>query len=413
MKIVHLTHRAWPVAGGSERYVQELAQRQVKDGHDVTVVASDASSLSALWSNRGERISAKVPIEHAGVYILRLSPRYLPWGNVTFPLLRRFSWLAAKISPRLALRFSKFVPWFPQLSACLLVQQPDLLFAWNITLEGLSAVTAQTATQLGCPWISIPLLHLARPRFYTMSHQKYLIAQADQVWVLTEYERDYLLSQGILNERLHVLSPGIDPKITDLASGERFRKRHDIMGPMVVTLGALGYDKGTLHLIRAAERLWEEGKSFKLLLAGTISPSVQRELRHMSARQREHCRYLGWLSEAEKNDLLAASQIMALPSRTESFGMVFLEAWAHGKPVIGARSGALECVIDHGCDGYLVEFGNVAELAAIIERLLSDKTYAAHLGACGQEKVYESYSWEVQYGKMKSAVHELRLMGES
>jgi glycogen synthase len=398
------------VAGGSERYVQELAKRQVREGHKVTVVATDAASLHALWAAGGQRVDSDVPVEHEGVHILRLSPCYLPWGRVTFPLLRRFSWLLSRLSSGLALRLSVLVPWLPQLPDTLIAQRPEVLFAWNITLEGLTAATADVAAARDLPWVSIPLLHLARRHFYTMPHQLALVAQADQVWTLTEYEREYLVRSGFSPTQVRVHSPGIDLTDVGSASGERFRARYDLSEPIVVTLGSLGYDKGTLHLLQAARRLWQKGHSFDLVLAGTLSPSVRRALEHTPA---EHCRYLGWISEAEKVDLLAAARVLALPSRTESFGLVFLESWAHGKPVVGARSGALESVIEHERDGYLVDFGDVRGLAEVLEHLLLDHDHAARLGARGWEKVRTCYTWERQYGRIRSAVGELMAKGGS
>ncbi len=413
MKIVHVTHRAWPVAGGSERFVHELAKRQVREGHKVTVVATDAASLDALWAAGGQRVDSDVLVEHEGVHILRLSPRYLPWGRVTFPLLRRISWLLSRLSCGLALRLSVFVPWLPQLHDVLAAQYPEVLFAWNITLEGLTAATADVAATRGIPWVSIPLLHLARPHFYTMPHQLALAARADQVWTLTEYERDYLVRSGFLPAQVRVHSPGVDLKSLETASGVRFRARYNVGNPLVVTLGALGYDKGILHLLRAAQHLWKRGRAFDVMLAGTLSSSVRRALARMPDAQREHCCYLGWISEAEKADLLAAARVLALPSRTESFGLVFLESWAHGKPVIGARTGALESVIEHGRDGYLVDFGDVRGLVQVLEHLLLDHDHADRLGARGLDKVRTCYSWERQYGRIRSAVEELIAKGGS
>ncbi|MFN8515884.1 MAG: glycosyltransferase [Chloroflexia bacterium] len=57
--------------------------------------------------------------------------------------------------------------------------------------------------------------------------------------------------------------------------------------------------------------------------------------------------------------MLAAASIFALPSRTDSFGITFLEAWCNGVPVIGARAGSIPDVIDDGEDELLVPFGDV------------------------------------------------------
>src|SRR3712207_8646872 len=76
----------------------------------------------------------------------------------------------------------------------------------------------------------------------------------------------------------------------------------------------------------------------------------------------------------DKRDLNAAGQVFCMPSRTDSFGIVYLEAWLNGVPVIGARAGGVPEIIDDGVDGYLVEFGDVAALANRIELLLDRKS---------------------------------------
>jgi glycosyltransferase involved in cell wall biosynthesis len=83
-----------------------------------------------------------------------------------------------------------------------------------------------------------------------------------------------------------------------------------------------------------------------------------------------------------------------LPSRTDSFGIVILEAWAHGKPVVGARAGGIAEVISDGADGFLVEFGDVGSLAKKINLLFQDSDLRNTLANNGQRKLDEIYNWD-------------------
>ena len=85
MNIVHVTHRAWPVVGGAEQYVHEIARRQVATGHRVTVVATQAQALSALWSASAACVPETTSTEQDGVRIMRLPLRYLPCRRVSIP----------------------------------------------------------------------------------------------------------------------------------------------------------------------------------------------------------------------------------------------------------------------------------------------------------------------------------------
>ncbi len=407
MHIVHVTHRAWPVAGGSEQYVHEIARRQVVAGHHVTVVATQAQELSALWSANVARVPAETPDESDGIRILRLPLRHLPAGELTFAALRRITWLFSHMAVPLALPLARFFPWVPALPETLDALQADLYFAWNLTLEGLTVAVARQSACQQIPWIAVPLLHLARPAFYTMPHQLHLLRDAARILTQTSTEREFLLAHGFGPRRVVVVSPGV-AAVPPL--GEEYHPfLYKSAGvPLVVTIGALGYAKGTLHLLGAARRLWKWGIPLELALVGTMEPAVERAIARLPEQWRGRCHCLGRISEAEKWALLAAADVLALPSRTESFGIVFLEAWLCRKPVIGARSGAIPDVVSQGMDGLLVEFGDVEGLADALRTLLTDPAYAAQLGERGYQKVQQRYTWDYQYACLQKIEAEVQ-----
>ncbi len=384
--------------------MQEIARRQALEGHQVTILATDAEELTALWDRRGKRLGPEVPTVHQGVRIRRLPVRPLPLGRVTFPALRWTTWLVGHLSTGGALALARFSPRVPALAEALREAEADLLFAWNITLEGLTAAVVREARRRGVPWIAVPLLHLGRPRFYTMRHQRALLKRASAVLTPTPGERAFLVEQGLSPGQVHVISPGVDPAEGAEADGQRFRRKYGLHGPLVVTLGALGYDKGTLHLLAAAQQLWRQGRTLTLALLGPQQESVRRALNRLPEPQRAACLAPGLVSEEEKWDALEAADVVALPSRTESFGLVFLEAWLRGKPVIGARAGAVADVIRHGVDGLLVPFGDVEGLAEALRTLLDDPVQARTMGQRGREKVLQTYTWAHQYDRLRTVM---------
>jgi glycosyltransferase involved in cell wall biosynthesis len=277
----------------------------------------------------------------------------------------------------------------------------------------LTAAVVHETRWRGVPWIAVPLLHLGRGRFYTMRHQIDLLRAASVVLAQTPGERQYLLDSGFDPDQVKIVSPGVHLAESARADGDRFREKYGLSGPLVLSLGTLDYDKGTPHLIEAAQRLWRDGRSLTLVLLGPQHESVWRALARLPERERAFCRYLGLVSEQEKWDAMDAAAVMAMPSRTESFGIVFLEAWACGKPVIGARAGALLDVIRDGVDGLLVDFGDVGALASALDRLLKDPALATELGQRGQEKVRRYYGWQHQYGHLREIVEELMARSEA
>ena len=406
MHIVHVTHRAWPCVGGAERHVQEIAARQVQDGHQATVIATDADDLSALWDRRGRRFGLRTPSQHRGVRIRRLPLRHLPLGPITFPVLRRVTLVLSAISAEAAMPLVRFSPWLPALPSALREEAGDLMFAWNITLEGITAAVAADARIRRVPWVAVPLLHLGRPRFYTMPHQLMLLQDARLVLAQTPAARRFMVEHGLRPERVRIVGPGVDFEPASRADGGRFREKHALEGPLVLALGPPSAEKGVPHLLDAMRLLRDEGLRATLVLIGPGTTDARGAPVRVAAAHGSLVRTLGQIPETDKWDAIDAADIVALPSRTESFGIVYLEAWARRKPVIGAREGGVPDVIHDGVDGLLVGFGDVPQLAGAMRTLLGDPALAAAMGQRGYEKVVREYQWDQQYGRLRALLDE-------
>jgi glycosyltransferase involved in cell wall biosynthesis len=140
-----------------------------------------------------------------------------------------------------------------------------------------------------------------------------------------------------------------------------------------------------------------------------MTGSFEQYFHSLPDSSRERCRLLGFISEGDKRDLLAAGDVFAMPSRTESFGIVYLEAWLYKKPVVGAHAGAVPEVIRDGQDGLVVPFGDVPRLAEAIRSLLKDREQACRLGEAGYQKTIAEYTWDKKYAVLEAVYEELAL----
>jgi glycosyltransferase involved in cell wall biosynthesis len=127
---------------------------------------------------------------------------------------------------------------------------------------------------------------------------------------------------------------------------------------------------------------------------GQAAPEFERFVTRLVPEEQAGVRPLGILSESEKHGLIAEATALLLPSRTDSFGIVLLEAWAHGKPVIGANAGGIPGVIDPGQNGILVEFGDVSAIGKAVASLLANPEQRDQMGQNGREKVRTNYTWK-------------------
>jgi glycogen(starch) synthase len=405
-----------PHRSGAARHARELAIRSMPDDWNVTIYTTDAFDFEYFWDRNRVRIKAESEVD-AGMTVRRFPVRHLPFGKLGyFGVRRAMSWLA--LAPLdttgLLMRACLLTPWVPDLYRHLSqARDYDLVHAYTLPFDSLACAGLRYAKARGVPFVFTPLTHLGEGErspvreSYTLPHQIEISAQSDRVLAQTSIERDYLISRGVSADKIVVVGPGVEPASLEGGEEARFRKRLGLEGPIVLYIGVHAYDKGTLHLIEAMQRLWEQGSTANLVLAGARFDDFDLRFASLPRQTRERCLLLGPVDEAEKQDLLAAADVFAMPSRTDSFGIVYLEAWLYQKPVVGARAGGVPDVIADERDGLLVPFGDIDELAQAIERILSDKELARRLGRAGYEKTLAKHTWEHKHSLVRRVYEEL------
>jgi glycosyltransferase involved in cell wall biosynthesis len=144
-------------------------------------------------------------------------------------------------------------------------------------------------------------------------------------------------------------------------------------------------------------------------LIGRIAPDFSRFYSRLDPNEKQGIIPLGVLSETSKHALLELSSLLVLPSRSDSFGIVLLEAWAHNKPVIGAEAGGIPCVIEHNINGFVVEFSDVEGLAHRISQLLNDTNLSNTFATNGQQKLKAQYNWSTVSERVLDRYREVLL----
>jgi glycosyltransferase involved in cell wall biosynthesis len=415
MAILHVCPHYWPSIGGIENYAREISERLAADGHRVQVATSDAFDSDAVWNPAGRRVATGVT-EHAGVRIRRFAVRYPPfaphlplaWRVRALPLLA-----ALPLPPGLLARLSRFTPWIPGMLQWLRTAPPQfgVVAVTGIFHDNLVAAAAAFARRCRARFLVYPFTHLgagAAPgrdrvsRNYTMRHQVALLGAADGVFAMTPTERDFYLQRGLAPAAVRVVGAGAHPLgPTERGEAGRFRDRHGVSGPVVAFLSSVTADKGAGHLVEAARRLWREGSPLHLVLAGKRFGRFDRLVAGLSAAETGRLHLLGEISEPDKHDLLAAADVVAMPSRTDSFGIVFLEAWLHRKPVVGSTAWGMGDLIADGVDGCLVPFGDVPALAGTLANLLAQPHLCAAMGERGERKVLRCHTWDHVYARVR------------
>jgi glycosyltransferase involved in cell wall biosynthesis len=275
-------------------------------------------------------------------------------------------------------------------------------YAWPIVCA------RRLARRTGVPLVLTPFLHLGDPddagdatrRGYTSPALRWLLRQADLVFVQTCVEHQAAQELGIEPEKLVLQGLGVDP--AECTGGDRPAARRTWgLGADDVVIGHLANnsrEKGTVDLLKAAAELWQRGVAARVLLAGPEMANFrtfwQDFARRLPAASLARVARLGPLTESQKRDFFAAIDVFALPSRSDSFGLVLLEAWANGVPNVAYRAGGVAAVIRHEQDGLLVPCGDISQLARAVERVCLDAAERRRLGHAGQERLGRDFRWE-------------------
>lgn len=212
--------------------------------------------------------------------------------------------------------------------------------------------------------------------------------------------RQLVAKQGVSSHRIRQLPWALDPEFNAMAStpetspGQKHLPPGFPKGRVVLTVGrwsaAEGY-KGLDNLIAAMPRLLAAGTDLYLVAVGEGDDRGRLERFTHELAVADRVRFLGWLTPQELVTCYQCCEVFALPSGGEGFGMVFLEAMALGKPVVGGAHGGTPEIIQDGVTGLLVPHGDIDRLCVALRALLEDHQLRKNMGLRARERVLQSY----------------------
>ena len=350
------TKRTFAPMGGSESLAYQFATRLATRGHDVRVVCGQAFDERA-------RFTAK------GVDVVQVKPRGGLLGMMvdasTLVDLMRVEELERYAEDR------------------------DLIH--NVGREYLDS-SLDVAEELDLPIVLTPLAHPGQFHGGDTPGDFERYRRATAITTMTEWEREWYASHGI--DPYRVVTTGMGPNASRSHDGAGFRSRHHIPAdaPIVLYIGRRERYKGFIHLLDAAELVWTRHPETRFVFIGVpgfYGAVIDEFARYPDDRIIEIERG----SNVEKSAALDACSLYAMPSLHETFGIGYLEAWLHEKPVIGGDIPPLREVIAHGTDGVLVQ-QKVEDIAGAVAALLDDTELRRTMGRAGAAKLAERWDWD-------------------
>ena len=218
---------------------------------------------------------------------------------------------------------------------------------------------------------------------------------------------------GAVPERIEVVPPGVDHHI--FSPGDQ-REARALLGlgdgPVLLFVGRIQPLKGADVAVRALAALpGDLEPATLLLLGGPSGPQGEAELERLHDLVADlglgtRVRFLPPRPHGRLAAFYRAADVCLVPSRSESFGLVALEAAACGTPVVAAAVGGLRTLVAHGVSGFLVEGRDPEAYAAYVAKLLGDPAVAADMSVEAATRA-GSYRWSITAARLRRLYADL------
>lgn len=394
MRTIQLTKRMvrddW---GGTETVIFETAQRLVAKGHPSEVFCTIASATNTDETLKGLRI--------------RRFPAFYPF-------------IGLKPGAREILDKKGGSPFsFPLMRA--LKQEPALDLIHLHTGNRLGGIGRLVARKRGIPYVislhggafDIPRAEaesMAAPTKGAIDYGKVLgmwvgarkvLADASAI-LCVGYPESKLAQERMPEKKVVYLPNGADTRRFAEGDGVGFRRARGIPEDayVVLTLARIDSQKNQLLAVRMLPELLKREPKTHVLLVGNVTNTAYHDQVVKAADElgvQEHLTIIPGIP-SDSPDLTAAyhaSDLFLLPSIHEPFGIVILEAWSAGLPVIASRIGGIPHFVEDGLDGLLFDPADEKSFLQVFEGVVRQPELAQSLAALGRKKARECYDWDV------------------
>jgi len=372
MRIAHVCPFYKPVICGVGQVVYELAQRQLRNGHEVHVYTSD-------W-DKNKRIKKKEEIIE-GVYVHRCYHIF---------------------------RAVNFVTIWPSVFFKLLGQNFDIIHSHipghaHAILAGFVAKIKKIRHihTTHCPWTDAYRNKLGVYGYYFAKYTyiPILFKIVDKIIAITPWEIEFLLKYGAKKNKIVVIPNGMDNLLYKKIKNNDFRKKIGISGKdrLVLFFGRLNPTKGVDKLVQVAEEITKERKNIYFVFRGPdegmkyiVENAVKKNKNIILVKETR--------DKKEVARTYQSADIYVLPSYREGLPLTLFEAMASGLPIVASPVNGVPYEIKEPENGFLVKYGDLKNLKKRILQILDDKKLAKKISENNQIKS-KNYDWDLIYKK--------------
>ena len=412
-KLLFFPTRYFPAISGAEFYIQRLSEilSSIYE-YDINIITSNAVDFRALRSPKGKSI------EKSNKYYDKVNNLKIHRYPVDYSLsmeqkleklkeIREFETLG--INDATLKYFLRNGPFLHELVEKLIKRQfknYDLIHTTFFPYFNL-IISLLLGKFLNIPTVCTPFFHFSNPRYLTFNVGQ-VLEKFDIIIACTNLEKKFLIKNyKIPEKKIRIIPMGVDfnrftskTKKQNYTFKKHFFKKGEMNYKMILFCGYKNYEKGALSILKAVPLIIQQYRKVYFVFIGPPTLAFNKELTKL--QKAWDTRIINFTPDNltgyfDKKKIAAFQEtdIYLMPSRSDAFGIAFLEAWASGKPVIGANLGATPEVINDNQDGLLVEFDNPQEIADKVLKLLKSKRLRRKLGNSGKEKTENYLKWDI------------------
>lgn len=227
---------------------------------------------------------------------------------------------------------------------------------------------------------------------------------ADQVVAVSNSIARVALDCGAIVSSVSVVHNGVEQPEMELK--EKAARIHG-SALKLIFVGRLAPEKGVSYLLEAMTRFNAEEVSLTIIGHGPLFYMLKEQAHELNISSQVD--FIGHISHDKLGAYYANADILVLPSLSEAFGLVILEAQSYGVPVIATRVGGIPDLVIDGRNGFLVEPRDSSDLAVAIEKFLNNSVNLCEMRREGI-KNSNSFTWGASLNKLSGIIdHQLRL----
>jgi len=341
--------------GGGERYLELLFERLDRARYRALLICPEPGSFVGRMKERGVE-----------THLVHLAPLFNPIA------LWRLTWLLARERVTILQTHGARANFYGRIAGRL-AGVPVIISTVHNSLKDYEVRSFRRGLYTFLLRLTLPLVHRI-------------------ICVSDSNRRDLIDECPAAEARIQTVYNGVDPSAF-LLQPDRTKVREElgiVSGPVLITIARLTEAKGHRYLLQALPRLLETWPQLCCLFVGEgeLHDTLQRMAMDLGVER--SCRFVGIREDIA--EILAAADVVVLPSLSEGFPFVLLEALAMGCPVVASQvNGVPELIEDHKT-GLLVPPRDPQALATAIREVLSDSTAASKMGAAGRAVVQERFT---------------------